>query len=224
MPFSIDAVYYPDQLEELCIGTTLAWPSVYRTHASWANDPSKRKLTLVIRGTLGFYKHLAMHCWPLGRLGNNNAFELHPENLQIFTRILSHMAGTDILFLYGGTAAVSDLAQVTAALKTSCLRNSPAYCDGTFKISIYDDVFQSQGRKIAQHFGSNPTEDRYLAWVDEFTARGNEDYNPDEVEKDQSDLGEEEGGEEELEENKFDKDKDGNDDGDNDKDNDGNKM
>ena len=81
VPFTIDAVYLPDQLHDLCSQTTLAWPEVYKTHPSWANEDNKAKLTLVVRGNTTFFITLARHCWPLGKLANNNAFNNHPENL-----------------------------------------------------------------------------------------------------------------------------------------------
>ena len=36
---------------------------------------------MVITGNLSFYKCLSQYTYPLGRLGNKNAFEKNPENL-----------------------------------------------------------------------------------------------------------------------------------------------
>ena len=200
LPFTIDAVYYPGQLQDLCTQTSQAWPSVYEEHPSWVKEGNKRDLTLVIRGTLTFFQYLARHCWPLGRLGNNNAFSNHPENLQVFTKILSYLSGDSILFLYGGSSFVSEMSDVTGTLRASCLNHSPAFVRGEFKLSFYDDYWR--GTILSQHFEDDPEEQDYVAYVQEFQARGEEAYDPDHEDDEQEDLNDDddEGGEDEMEE------------------------
>ena len=173
VPFIIDAVYHPEQLRDLCAQTAQAWPEVYKTHPSWANKNDEAKLTLVIRGNVNFFTCLARHCWPLGKLANSDAFINHPENLQIFCREISRLAGEHILFLYGGTSCVSDIGQVTGTLRSSLLRHSPAFRDGEFSLTIYDEEL---GDNLSQHFIHNPDEQKFLNDVSNYERDGGAEW------------------------------------------------
>ena len=112
-----------DRLREVCSDATWTWPGVYKEHPGYRPDDAERSV-VVITGTLNFFDVMARHTWPLGRLGHKRSFWTRPENLQIFLRALSQLAGGHILFLYGGSGSVSEVESVTGTLISGLLRYS----------------------------------------------------------------------------------------------------
>ena len=131
LPFTVEVITAADRLERYCEHVVTAWPEVWRSHPAIVKTVLEKPV-VVVTGTLHFFDVMARHTWPLGKLARGNAFWERPENLHIFTKALSLLAGENVIFLYGGTNSITDVRDVAGTLVSGLLSRSDAYQDGSF--------------------------------------------------------------------------------------------